>query len=258
MAEAVKMINNSTGISKTGFHGFSWTTFFFGPFPALFRADYLTFIGYFAVAVIFAAMTAGLSWLPMCIIWAFIYNGFYTKKLLEKGYTFNDTPECVNAAIAALKLDSSRYQPDVPAAPPSQATNRFMGEMSVDNDAYKLFLVKKYNIEKNTTLDKFVANEKLFGTVEEAIAYVDGIEKGIAAEHTQRAAQQQNEARQQEEAARQSALLRETVVEEGTLAGTKWTYRLHQDGSVVVRDEHGGENRYKSMAAAKAVITWWE
>lgn len=252
------MINNSTGITKTGFHGFSWTTFFFGPFPALFRADYLTFIGYFAVAVIFAAMTAGLSWLPMCIIWAFIYNGFYTKKLLEKGYTFNDMPERVNAAIAELKLDSSRYQPDVPAAPPSQATNRFMGEMSVDNDAYKLFLVKKYNIEKNTTLDKFVANEKLFGTVDEAVVFVDGIEKGIVAEQTQRTALHAKEASLQEEAARQSALLRETVVEEGKLAGTQWTFRLYQDGSVVVRDEHGAETRYKSMAAAKAVITWWE
>lgn len=252
------MINNSTGISKTGFHGFSWTTFFFGPFPALFRADYLTFIGYFAVAVIFAAMTAGLSWLPMCIIWAFIYNGFYTKKLLEKGYTFNDTPERVNAAIAELKLDSSRYQPDVPAPTPSQATNRFMGEMSVDNDAYKLFLVKKYNIEKNTTLDKFVANEKLFGTVDEAIVYVDGIEKGIAAEQMQRTAQQEKEGLLQQEEARQSAVLRETVIEEGKLAGTQWTYRLYQDGSIVVRDEHGAETRYKSMAAAKAVITWWE
>ncbi len=252
------MINNSTGITKTGFHGISWTTLFFGPFPALFRADYLTFIGYFAISVIIGIATAGIGWFLIAIVWAFIYNGFYTKKLLEKGYTFNDTPERVNAAIAALKLDSSRYQPDVPAAPPSQATNRFMGEMSADNDAYKLFLVKKYNIEKNTTLDKFVANEKLFGTVEEAIAYVDGIEKGIVAEHSQRAAQQQNEARQQQEAARQSALLSETVVEEGKLAGTQWTYRLHQDGSVVVKDEHGAETRYKSMAAAKAVITWWE
>lgn len=252
------MINNSTGISKTGFHGFSWTTFFFGPFPALFRADYLTFIGYFAIAVIISVVTAGVGWFLMGIVWAFIYNGFYTKKLLEKGYTFNDTPEKVNTAIAELKLDSSKYQQSEPATAPSQATNRFMGEMSVDNDAYKLFLVKKYNIEKNPTLEKFVANEKLFGTVDEAIAYVDGIEKGIAAEQTQRTAQQETEAQQQQQAARQSALLRETVVEEGKLAGTQWTYRLYQDDSVVVRDEHGGENRYKSMVAAKAVITWWE
>ncbi len=252
------MINNSTGISKTGFHGFSWTTFFFGPFPALFRADYLTFIGYFAIAVIISAVTAGVGWFLMCIVWAFIYNGFYTKKLLEKGYTFNDAPEKVNSAIAQLKLDASKYRQSEPAAAPSAGTQRFLGEMSVDNDAYKLYLVKKYNIEKNPTLEKFVANEKLFGTVDEAIAYVDGIEKGIAAEQNQRTAQQEKEALQQDEAARQSALLRETVVEEGKLAGTQWTYRLYQDGSVVVRDEHGAENRYKSMAAAKAVITWWE
>ena len=51
MAERILMINKSTGIQKDGFYGYSWTTLFFGPFVPLFRADFLTFLGYFIVVV---------------------------------------------------------------------------------------------------------------------------------------------------------------------------------------------------------------
>ncbi|KWT98179.1 conserved hypothetical membrane protein [Variovorax sp. WDL1] len=72
---------------KNGFYGFSWTTLFFGFFPALFRGDFLTFIGGFVIAVIIGLMTFGIGALAIGIIWAFMYNKYYTRRLLERGYS---------------------------------------------------------------------------------------------------------------------------------------------------------------------------
>lgn len=61
MATKIKLENPQTGESITGFYGFSWTTFLFGAFPALFRKDFITFIGVFVVMLILAFLTAGIG-----------------------------------------------------------------------------------------------------------------------------------------------------------------------------------------------------
>ncbi len=58
--------------------GFSWTTLFFGPIPALLRGDILWGIGMILVSII----TGGLS----LVVFPFIYNKIYIKALIEKGY----------------------------------------------------------------------------------------------------------------------------------------------------------------------------
>jgi hypothetical protein len=104
MASKIRMVNPTTGIVKQGFYGFSWTTFFFGMFPALFRGDFLTFIGGVVVVVIVAFATAGVgAWIAM-VIWAFFYNSYYTKKLLEKGYGFDASLEETRNAKSALGI----------------------------------------------------------------------------------------------------------------------------------------------------------
>ncbi|WPK19589.1 hypothetical protein [Salmonella phage SD-1_S14] len=49
MAKTISLKNENVGQRKDGFFGFSWTTLFFGPFPALFRGDFITFIGAFVI-----------------------------------------------------------------------------------------------------------------------------------------------------------------------------------------------------------------
>lgn len=90
MATAVAMKHRDTGIMKTGFFGFSWTSLFFGFFPALFRGDFITFLGGFAITLIVAFVTFGIGALVIGIAWAFMYNKYYTRKLLERGYVFAD------------------------------------------------------------------------------------------------------------------------------------------------------------------------
>ena len=95
MATKVAMKQHSTGLLKDGYFGFSWTTLLFGFFPALFRGDFITFIGGFVVSMIIGFMTFGVGAFLIGLVWAFMYNKYYTRKLLEKGYTFNDS-EVVN------------------------------------------------------------------------------------------------------------------------------------------------------------------
>lgn len=70
--------NPNMGNIKEAPVGFSWTVFFFGFFPPLFRGDWKWAIITFLLAVI----TAGLS----NIVFMFIYNKLYIKDLIASGY----------------------------------------------------------------------------------------------------------------------------------------------------------------------------
>ncbi|NLH79524.1 MAG: hypothetical protein GX458_01595 [Phyllobacteriaceae bacterium] len=104
MATSVRLKHPQTGLSRQGFYGFSWTSFFFGFFPALFRGDYMTFIGGFVIQIILGAFTFGLGAIIASIVWAFIYNKYYTTKLLERGYVFDDSEQTVTGAKLAFGI----------------------------------------------------------------------------------------------------------------------------------------------------------
>jgi len=85
------MENPRTGETVNGFYGFSWTTLFFGAFPALFRKDFLTFIGVFIVLLILACFTMGIGATVGMFVWSFMYNKYYTTNLIKKGFAFAGT-----------------------------------------------------------------------------------------------------------------------------------------------------------------------
>jgi hypothetical protein len=62
----------------------------------------------------------------------------------------------------------------------------FVGVKDLSNDSYKIYLTKKYNIEKNQTLDSFICNEKMFSSLDLALKEADVLEQGgKAAEQVQ-------------------------------------------------------------------------
>ena len=102
MATRIALRHKETGLVKDGFYGFSWTTLFFGFFPALFRGDFITFIGGFVISVIIAVMTFGVGAFFIGFVWAFMYNKYYTRRLLERGYVLAGSES--DNALAASSL----------------------------------------------------------------------------------------------------------------------------------------------------------
>lgn len=83
------MQNRATLARATGFRGFSWTTLFFGFFPALFRGHVMAAVIMFAAAFV----TFGIAWL----IFPFIYNRWHFNWLSHAGFV---PVEELNAAMA--------------------------------------------------------------------------------------------------------------------------------------------------------------
>jgi hypothetical protein len=112
MATRIALKHKESGIVKDGFYGFSWTTFFFGFFPALFRGDFITFIGGFVISIIIGFVTLGVGALFVGFVWAFMYNRYYTRKLIERGYVLagSDADNMLAASALGIAL------PAVPAA----------------------------------------------------------------------------------------------------------------------------------------------
>jgi hypothetical protein len=105
VASVVMLRHKDSGIVRRGYYGFSWTTFFFGFFPALFRGDFITFISAFVVIAILLVTTYGIGASIAMFVWAFFYNRYYTRRLLERGYTFADSEGTV--AEAKMRLGVS-------------------------------------------------------------------------------------------------------------------------------------------------------
>lgn len=75
--------------------GFSWTTFFFGWWVPLIRADWKWFLIQFVVTVIANCFTYACGFgttggLVVSFVFSFIYNDLYIQELLEKGYKPSD------------------------------------------------------------------------------------------------------------------------------------------------------------------------
>jgi len=66
--------------------GFSWTSLFFGPFPALLRGDYKWAAIIFGAAVVLAIPTVGVGGWVVSIAAGILYNKLYIKELITKGY----------------------------------------------------------------------------------------------------------------------------------------------------------------------------
>lgn len=82
----ITLTNDYTNQYKVAPVGFSWTTLFFGFFPAMFRSDWKWALIQFLLALI----TSGIS----CFVMPFIYNKIHIKELLKKGFIPIDENQC--------------------------------------------------------------------------------------------------------------------------------------------------------------------
>ena len=95
MATSVLIRHRESGLTRSGYVGFSWTYLFFGWFVPLFRGE----LGVAALHLLFTFVTGGLWQLIVC----FLYNRQYMTRMLTGGWVLADSPE--RNALAAAKLD---------------------------------------------------------------------------------------------------------------------------------------------------------
>lgn len=82
----VNLIDPETKNIKKAKIGFSWTTFFFGFFPAVFREDWKWAAIIFLIEMVVSIPTLGFGFSIIGIIFSFFYNRLYINDLLAKGY----------------------------------------------------------------------------------------------------------------------------------------------------------------------------
>ena len=80
--------------------GFSWTVFFFGFFPPIFRGDFKWGLIIFVLAI----CTFGIA----NLIFMFIYNKLYIQSLLDQGYTSIDSEEILKPIEAKMGIKIPR------------------------------------------------------------------------------------------------------------------------------------------------------
>lgn len=80
------LINRNTKERKDVKVGYSWTEFFFGFWPALFRGDWKWLLIMILVEIALGMFTWGGGTLFFNIIFGFFYNKFYTVDLLNAGF----------------------------------------------------------------------------------------------------------------------------------------------------------------------------
>ena len=99
MEKRIKMYNPKTGKSKNGFIGFSWPILFLAWIPMFARGDIRSGLELIAVQLgCLAIQSCGFQsfyWIFIFIqvVISIVYNNYYTKRLIGKGFLFNDTDE---------------------------------------------------------------------------------------------------------------------------------------------------------------------
>jgi len=127
MAKKISLKHSQSGVIKPAPIGFSWTTFFFGGFPALFRGDlkwavimWIVWLAGLGLSIV----TFGVTSVIFGVAIAVIYNKRYVIERLEEGYGPADDHSrnvLMQAGIStapAAQAEESQ-EPTPPTEPPS-------------------------------------------------------------------------------------------------------------------------------------------
>lgn len=102
----VNLENPTTNQFKQAKVGFSWTTFFFGFWPALFRGDWKWFGIQLAIEIFLGCFTYGMGTGVVGIVFALFYNKLYINDLLAQGFVPSD--ESSKKALVTSGITVSR------------------------------------------------------------------------------------------------------------------------------------------------------
>ena len=129
MSTKVSLKHTQSGVIKAAPVGFSWTTFFFGGFPALLRGDlkwavimWIVWLGGLGLSIV----TFGITSVVFGIVLALIYNKRYIVERLEAGYVPADDHSrnvLMQAGIGTESaVESPSKEPTEPPPPEDEPT----------------------------------------------------------------------------------------------------------------------------------------
>lgn len=208
MSQASNSLYHPANKSKENtWKGFSWPALFFGFL-------WLIIKGLWAHAVIWlvvAIATTGLGVIPLSLIYAFIGNDLHRNALIKKGYLEEDDIELTSKTKTST-LD------------------RTINERDLNDDTYKLFLIEKYEIIKNQTLEKYTAKGAVFPDLSTALEHFHKIDTAELDKHKEK----------------------NNVISFGKIGKYNYDYKEFSDGRVLVYlDEYHYKKEYKSLEEAK-------
>lgn len=106
--------------------------------------------------------------------------------------------------------------------------NLWTGEKNIESDSFRLYLVKKYSIEKNATLEKFVIENTLFTTLEDALSFA--LQKECALEN--------------------KIQIKQAIKSSGEIGGS-FLFTEYENGTVEINHKSGFKKSFKSMRETK-------
>ena len=130
----------------------------FGKFIKGWIGGIIAFIG--ILLVIFGIFGGG-QYLIMGLLLSF--GGGFLKYLSSQAVTV-ENPVAVDREVKADRIETNQY--------------KFTGEKKLDNETYQLYLVDKYDINKNDTMGKYVLNNTPYPDLQEALKVAHNIETG--------------------------------------------------------------------------------
>ena len=162
MSTKVSLKHAKSGVIKAAPIGFSWTTFFFGGFPALLRGDlkwavimWIVWLSGLGLSI----LTFGITSVVFGIVLAVIYNKRYVVERMEEGYVPADDHSrhvLLRAGIGTTSPveSSTSVEPSEPAPPPEDAMTMQQRILKCAKDEGGVVTPSKIAMETGCSLDE--------------------------------------------------------------------------------------------------------
>ena len=122
-------------------------------------------------------VTFGISWL-IYPIWApiLIVRSYQRKGWVELDHNGEALSEDGQSKSGSSNEKSKHTPAQAPASAPKQES-KWDGERDLNSMPYKLFLSKKYEINKNELFEKYFVGDTAHDTLDDALKYADSLER---------------------------------------------------------------------------------
>tara|TARA_B100000579_G_C22614359_1_gene748778 strand:- start:161 stop:655 length:495 start_codon:yes stop_codon:yes gene_type:complete len=131
----------------------------------MFAKYLLGYIGIFVVIIGIILIVTGIFGSGAAIIFGIVFTigGGYMRYLSSQAVSVEHSEQTlnVNQNINFQNTDQNKV---------------FSGEKDLTNDTYQLYLVEKYQIKKNDTLNKYVLNDKPYSELKDALEAAHNLE----------------------------------------------------------------------------------